>query len=93
MTEAEEYDTVNAAVMRFIRGTLAMNVQAFVRSIVHAKVLWERLEHLYGEKAGIEEVGGRYGEGLGERIGGLRGSSSTSDSGSEGKKTSPLGCR
>ena len=60
--EEKEFEIANHTIIRFIRSTLAFNVQAFVRSITTAKDLWVRLKNLYGERAGINDVGGRYGD-------------------------------
>lgn len=60
--EEQQWEIANHTIIRFIRSTLAFNVQAFVRSITTAKDLWVRLEKLYGERAGIDDVGGRYGD-------------------------------
>ena len=52
------WDNANLLVCRFIRGTLAMNVLPFVRRYLEAKVLWEALIALYGERNGIAIAGG-----------------------------------
>lgn len=52
------YERANLTMTRFIRGTLGMNVTPFVRQHTSAKGLYEQLIYLYGERAGIDMVGG-----------------------------------
>jgi hypothetical protein len=57
-TAHRAYELANLLTTRFIRGTLAMNVIPFVRQHTSAKGLYEQLIYLYGERAGIDTVGG-----------------------------------
>lgn len=54
------WESVNLSLSRFVRATLALNVRPFVRRHGDARVLWEALERLFGEKGGVAMVGGPF---------------------------------
>lgn len=56
----DSLDLADIESCRFIRTTLAMNVVPFVRGQHSAKSLWERLNYLYGESAGIDVQAGSH---------------------------------